>query len=193
VLLDLSWLLIGEYGDTPASVMLIDRAVAAYQDFVQITEWTGNTALMAERRGRGSSRPRRRAIRGLTVEGYINRLGQDMIPLAERCARVMREVLAHLEALRAVRSNVVERSKPVSLDEMVGSSIWLPPRRRLRLRGFTTSHRSSGCVRGGCANVQNLRRAMRAPEREHANERPTLADERRRCRGAVEERRDLTP
>jgi hypothetical protein len=38
-----------------------------------------------------------------------------MIPLAERCARVMREVLADLEALRAVPSNVVERSKPVSL------------------------------------------------------------------------------
>ncbi len=46
VLLDLRRRLIDEYGDTPASVMLIDRAVAAYQDFIRVTGWTGNTALM---------------------------------------------------------------------------------------------------------------------------------------------------
>jgi hypothetical protein len=57
VLLDLSWLLIGEYGDTPASVMLIDRAVAAYQDFVRITGWTGNTALMVEAEFFGRDKP----------------------------------------------------------------------------------------------------------------------------------------
>jgi hypothetical protein len=49
------------------------------------------------------------------VEEYINRLGQDLIPLAERCARVMREALAALETLRAVPSNAVERSKSISL------------------------------------------------------------------------------
>ncbi len=56
-----------------------------------------------------------RKIRGLTVEEYINRLGQDLIPLAERCGRVMREALAALETLRAAPSSVVERSKPISL------------------------------------------------------------------------------
>ena len=35
------------------------------------------------------------------MEEYINRLGQDLIPLAERCSRIMREALAALETLRA--------------------------------------------------------------------------------------------
>jgi len=42
-------------------------------------------------------------------------LGQDLIPLAERCGRVMREAIAALETLRAAPSSVVERSKPISL------------------------------------------------------------------------------
>ena len=50
-------------------------------------------------------------VRGLTVEEYIDRLGQDLIPLAERCARVMREALAALEATRGAPSQVVERSR----------------------------------------------------------------------------------
>src|SRR5713226_2975285 len=95
VLLNLRRRLIGEYGDAPAAMMLIDRAVAAYQDFIRVTGWTGNTALMVEAEFFGRDRPRagfrdsHGEIRGLTVEEYINRLGQDLIPLAERCARVM--------------------------------------------------------------------------------------------------------
>ena len=101
-------------------MMLIDRAVTAYQDFIRVTGWTGNTALMVEAEFFGRGRPRvgfrdrHGEIRGLTVEEYINRLGQDLIPLAERCARVMREAIAALETLRAAPSGVVERSKPIS-------------------------------------------------------------------------------
>ena len=125
VLLDLRRRLIGEYGDTPAAIMLIDRAVAAYQDFIRISGWTGNTALMVEAEFFGRKKPSAefqdrhgrggREIRGLTVEEYINRLGQDLIPLAERCSRVMREALAALETLRTTPSHAVERSKPISL------------------------------------------------------------------------------
>jgi hypothetical protein len=113
--------LIDEYGRGPAAMMLIDRAVAAYQDFIRVTGWTGNTALMVEAEFFGRDRPRagfrdrHGEIRGLTVEEYINRLGQDLIPLADRCAHVMREALAALETLRAVPSSAVERSKPISL------------------------------------------------------------------------------
>jgi len=57
VLLDLCRRLIDEYGDTPAAVMLIDRAVAAYQDFIRISGWTGNTALMIEHEFVGRDRP----------------------------------------------------------------------------------------------------------------------------------------
>src|SRR4029077_10299990 len=95
--------------------MLIDRAVAAYQDFIRITGWTGNAALMVEAEFFGRDRPSAefrggREIRGLTVEEYINRLGQDLIPLAERCARVTREALAALEGTPAAPSHTVERS-----------------------------------------------------------------------------------
>jgi len=121
VLLDLRRRLIDEYGTGPAATMLIDRAVSAYRDFIRISGWTGNTALMVEAEFFGRDRPRaglrdrHGEIRGLTVEEYINRLGQDLIPLAERCARVMREALAALETLRAVPSQAVERSMPISL------------------------------------------------------------------------------
>jgi hypothetical protein len=125
VLLHFRRRLIAEYGGGPAAIMLIDRAVAAYQDFIRISGWTGNTALMVEHEFFGVDRPlpefRDRhgregpAIRGLTVEEHINRLGQDLIPLAERCARVMREALAALETLRAAPSHAVERLKPISL------------------------------------------------------------------------------
>jgi len=87
---------------------------------VRISGWTGNTALTVEAEFFGRDRPRvgfrdrHGEIRGLTVEEYINRLGQDLIPLAERCARVMREAIAALETLRAAPSGVVERSKPIS-------------------------------------------------------------------------------
>src|SRR5229473_1804853 len=120
VLLDLRRRLIGEYGDTPAAIMLIDRAVAAYQDFIRISGWTGNTALMIEAEFFGRDRPcfefrDRRGregpkIQGLTVEQHLARLREDLIPLAERCGRVMREVVAALETLRAVPSQAVERS-----------------------------------------------------------------------------------
>ncbi len=87
----------------------------------RISGWTGNTALMVEAEFFGRDRPRagfrdrHGEIRGLTVEEYIKRLGQDLIPLAERCARVMREAIAALETLRAAPSGAVERSKPISL------------------------------------------------------------------------------
>jgi hypothetical protein len=121
VLLDLRRRLIDEYGGGPAAMMLIDRAVTAYQDFIRITGWTGNTALMIEAEFFGRDRPcaglrdRHGKIRGLTVEEYIKRLGQDLIPLAERCARVMREALAALEATRGAPSQAVERSRPARI------------------------------------------------------------------------------
>jgi hypothetical protein len=48
VLLDLRRRLIEEHGDTPAAVMLIDRAVSAYQDFLRVTGWVGNLAIQIE-------------------------------------------------------------------------------------------------------------------------------------------------
>ncbi len=124
VLLNLRRRLIDEYGTGPAAMMLIDRAVSAYRDFIRINGWTGNTALMVEAEFFGRDRPRaglrdrHGEIHGLTVDEYINRLGQDLIPLAERCARVMREALAALEATRGAPSQAVERSRPARISVM---------------------------------------------------------------------------
>src|SRR5947209_18696845 len=48
VLLDLRRRIKDEYGDTPAVMMQIDRAVSAYQDFMRVTGWVGNLALHIE-------------------------------------------------------------------------------------------------------------------------------------------------
>jgi hypothetical protein len=63
------------------------------------------SAEFQDRHGRGG-----REIRGLTVEQHIALLREGLIPLADRCARVMREALASLETLHAAPSSAVERS-----------------------------------------------------------------------------------
>ena len=82
--------LTAEYGGGPPAMMAIDHAVAAHQDFIRIEGWTGNTALMVEHEFFGVDRPlpefrdrhgrERASDTGLTVEQYINRLGQDIDP-----------------------------------------------------------------------------------------------------------------
>jgi hypothetical protein len=123
VLLDLRRRLKDEYGERPAALMLIDRAVVAYRDFLRITGWVGNLAIVIETEFFGRDGPSAhfrdrygregRTIRGLTVEEHLTHLREGLIPLAERCGRVMRGALAALEAMRAAPSQAVERSRPV--------------------------------------------------------------------------------
>ena len=125
VLLDLRRSLIDEYGSTPATMMLIDRAVSAYQDFIRVTGWVGNLAIHIEHEFFGLDGPSAqfrdrygregRNIRGLSVEEHLAHLREGLLPLAERCGRVMREALAALEALRALPSQTVERSSPIMI------------------------------------------------------------------------------
>jgi hypothetical protein len=129
VLLDLRRRLICEYGETPAAIMLIDRAIVAYRDFLRITGWVGNLALHIEHGFFGRDGPSAhfldrygrdgRTIRGLTIEQHLVHLREGLIPLAERCGRVMREALAALEAMRAVPSQTVERSRPAQISVML--------------------------------------------------------------------------
>jgi hypothetical protein len=111
-------------------MMLIDRAVSAYQDFIRGEGWAGNLAILIEHEFFGLDGPsasfRDRygregsAVRGLTVEEHLARLREGLLPLAERYGRVMREALAALEALRAVPSQAVERSKPFKVSVSFG-------------------------------------------------------------------------
>ena len=99
--------------------MLIDRAVSAYQEFVRVTGWIGNLAIHIEREFFGLDAPRAefhgRTIRGLTVEQHLKHLREGLLPVAERCGRVMREALAALDALSAGPSRAVERSRPLRI------------------------------------------------------------------------------
>ena len=125
VLLDLRQSLRDEYGDTPAVIMLIDRAVSAYQDFMRVTGWVGNLAISIEHEFFGRDGPSAQfrdrygregaTVRGLIVEQHLAHLREDLIPLAERCGRMMREALAALEMLRAAPSQAVERSRPARI------------------------------------------------------------------------------
>jgi len=123
VLLDLRHGLTRQYGGGPATMMLIDRAIAAYQNIVRVNGWVGNLAIRIEHEffGRhGPSMDHRdrhgredRKARGLTVEQHLIHLRETLLPLAERCGRAMRESLTALETLRAAPSEAIERSKPL--------------------------------------------------------------------------------
>jgi hypothetical protein len=92
--------LIEECGDGSAAMMLIDRAVAAFQDFIRVEGWFGNLALQIEHEFFGTGGPSAHfqdrygrtggTIRGLTVEQHLARLRDELIPLAERCGRARR-------------------------------------------------------------------------------------------------------
>ncbi len=123
VLIDLRDDLLTTYGTSAAATLLIDQAVVAYQNFLRVTGWTGNTALMVEAEFFGRDRPSAqfrdrygnegRNIRGLTVEQNITRLSEELLPLAERFSRIMREAVVALEGLRAGPNQSVERSPPI--------------------------------------------------------------------------------
>src|SRR5205814_9030345 len=69
VLLDLRRRLREEYGTGPAASMLIDRAVAAYQDFIRVTGWIGNLSIRIEREFFGSDRPTAES-QGRPIRGF---------------------------------------------------------------------------------------------------------------------------
>jgi hypothetical protein len=56
------------------------------------------------------------------VEQHFARLRDELIPLAERCGRAMREALGGLERLSAAPSLAVEKSKPVRVSVIFGSA-----------------------------------------------------------------------
>jgi hypothetical protein len=66
----------------PASVMLIDRAIAAYQDLVRIVGWTGNAALMVEATAPGGN--------AILARRKTRNPGQRVAPVAGAAGAVTR-------------------------------------------------------------------------------------------------------
>ncbi len=111
VLLVLRRRLVDEHGATTAAeLMLIDLAVISYYHTLRINGWIGNFAALIEheffgkegpsakfeqRYGRGS-----REIQGLRFEDNVHRIGEQLLPLLDRCNRMM---LRNLKALKALR------------------------------------------------------------------------------------------
>jgi hypothetical protein len=130
VLLALRQRLTKDYGSGPAALMLIDRAVVAYQDFSRVSGWIGNLAIVIENEFFGVKGPSANyqdrwgregpTIRGLTVEQHLRRLREGLLPLAERCGRTMCGALAMLETRRAIPSGEVERSQPIKVSVIFG-------------------------------------------------------------------------
>ena len=120
VLLELRRDLVATYGSSSAATMLIDQAVVAYHSFLRVTGWTGNTALMVEAEFFGRDQPSAefrdrygkegKHIRGLTVEQHIARLGEELLPLAERFGRIRSSRWRNCGPRRASRSTGQRRS-----------------------------------------------------------------------------------
>lgn len=133
VLLHLRNQLVEEYGKGPAAIMLIDRAVAAHQAWLRIEGWVGNLSILIEHeffsvegpsanfKNKYGSEGRR--IRGLTVEQYLARLREQLLPTAERCGRAVQEALAALQATAAEPSRAVERTRPIRYSINWGSGL----------------------------------------------------------------------
>jgi hypothetical protein len=89
VLLDLRRRLMEEYGNRPPAMMLIERAVCAYHDFLRVTGWVGNLAIHIEHEFFGRDGPSAsfrdrhgregRAIRGLSVEEHLAHLRESLL------------------------------------------------------------------------------------------------------------------
>jgi hypothetical protein len=93
-----------------AELMLVDCAVISYYQYLRINGWVGDVAALIEaeffgtagpsarfqdRHGRGSHR-----IDGLRVEDHVGRMGEQLLPLLDRCNRML---LRNLKGLRALR------------------------------------------------------------------------------------------
>ena len=103
--------LVDEHGaSTAAELMLIDAAVLGYFHTIRINGWIGNFALLIEAeffskesltaKFRGKYGYAAGEVRGLRVEDHVQRLGEELLPLLDRCNRLM---LRNLKALKGLR------------------------------------------------------------------------------------------
>ena len=100
--------LICEYQVTGAAdLLLIDLLLIAYYHQLRINGWVGNFASLIEAEFFGEEGPsaklRRKhgyQVEGLKVEDFIHRVGEELLPLLDRCNRLM---IRNLRALRDPR------------------------------------------------------------------------------------------
>lgn len=116
--------------DSAGELALIDLAIVAYANVLRVQGWVGNWSLHVEREGFGQKGLRAdfkdrygtegTRINGLTVERYVGRIADELLPLVERFHRMVREALRTLRELRTAPSARVERSRPPGIMFEIG-------------------------------------------------------------------------
>jgi hypothetical protein len=95
-------LLVGIEDPTAADTMMADSAIIAYHNMLRVQGWIGNLCLVVERKlfGQEPLNQFHGHTVGKQLTEEIHRLEDIMLPLLERCHRMMVKSLSHLEARR---------------------------------------------------------------------------------------------
>ena len=97
MLLDLRRRLRDEYGTGPAAIMLIDRAVSAYQDFIRVTGWIGNLSIHIEREFFGRVAPKAEDHQPV-LQPEFDHVKERLLPLHAATERFCAPSLARSDA-----------------------------------------------------------------------------------------------
>jgi hypothetical protein len=92
-------LLTGIENPTAADTMMADSAIIAYHNMLRVQGWIGNLCLVVERKlfGQEPLNQLHGPTVGKQLTEEIRRLEEVMLPLLERCHRMVTKSIAHLE------------------------------------------------------------------------------------------------
>jgi len=95
-------LLTGIESPTAADKMVADSAILAYRNMLRVQGWIGNLCLVVERElfGQAPLNELHGHTVGKQLTNEIVRLEEVLMPLLERCHRMMTRSIAHLDARR---------------------------------------------------------------------------------------------
>ena len=95
-------LLTGIESPTAADKMVADSAILAYRNMLRVQGWIGNLCLVVERElfGQAPLNELHGRTVGKQLTNEIVRLEEVLMPLLERCHRMMTRSIAHLDARR---------------------------------------------------------------------------------------------
>jgi hypothetical protein len=121
-------LLTGIESPTAADNMVADSAILAYRNMLRVQGWIGNLCLVVERElfGQAPLNELHGHAVGKQLTNEIVRLEEVLMPLLERCHRMMARSIAHLDARRgrgAKTSVTVSQAGQVNVDCAVSNEV----------------------------------------------------------------------
>jgi hypothetical protein len=121
-------LLAGIENPTAADTMMADSAIIAYRNMLRVQAWIGSLCLVVERElfGQAPLNELHGHAVGKQLTEQIARLEEVMMPLLERCHRMMARSIAHLDARRrrlATTSVMVGQAAQVNVDCAVKNEV----------------------------------------------------------------------